>query len=827
MDNKQWQLLKNEYINRLHTYCDELIVFESCLMRGLTAAQFLALEHLAHRLVGSGAAYGFSELSVTARTTELLVQGYASHSEKNVFNAPTSSAFESALHALIEQIQLCVASISNPVTQKSFNLKYVNNPLTPRPKVIVADDDPNVGIDLIATLIEEGFDVYFIGSIEQLETAIETIAPLVVVCDLVFPGGNLAGVEFFQRINQKRISPLHVIFISAEESFEVRLACARAGGTHFFKKPLDKTQLVRSVRELVGLKNHDPYRILLVDNDESLLQLYGDALENTGYKVHGARTARESLALLLSEDPEMILLDIHLPDCSGLELGKIIRQHEHFAHTPILFMSSDMEAGAKLAAGRLAEDEFISKPIEPWRLLMAVESRVKRSRLMRNPADIGHSGLLNKGDAYDPLTALPNTRYLRRLLDEKLTAGDEKLQLCLVKIDLDDFHHVNDVYGHYQADRLLQQIAWDISHCLHFEDVLCREGGDEFYILLMSPVSIHNQKTIIQKILTAIAQVKNSSIDNLHLTASVGIALAPQDSLNSIDLLAHADTALFHAKSKQDNRIVYYDPHVQKNLLHQFKLENDVKYIFERNELRAYYQPIFDVQTQTLVGFEALVRWQHPERGIVSPDQFITIVEKQGLMPRLTEWMLHTALAQAVKWHSQGRDVVINVNITAMDVQNLKFASLVNDLLAQYQFPANKLMLELTESTLMLNWELGGKLLRKLRAIGIKLAIDDFGTGYSSLSYLNRFRVDKLKIDRSFLHDWLMQKDERLISAIISLSKAMGFGVVAEGVEQQAQLDFLTALGCDQFQGYLFSRPLPPEEFENSLWFTSLERGST
>ena len=810
MDNKQWQLLKNDYIKRLSGYRAELVVFERSLVAGLSTAQREALENLAHRLAGSGAAYGFSELSVTAKTTELLVQNCTPHS---------ADALESALHALLEQIHLCAESISGQAEQKEFNLEHLNNPNIPRPKIIVADDDPNVGIDLIVTLIEEGFDVHFVECIQNLESAVDTIKPLAIICDLIFPEGKLAGVEFFQRINQKQTTPLPVIFISSEGGFDARIASARAGGSHFFTKPLDKSQLVRSVRELVGLKSHDPYRILLIDDDESLLQLYGESLENTGYRVHRAATAREGLALLLSEDPEMILLDIHLPDCSGLELGKVIRQHERFAHTPMLFMSSDTRLEVQLAAVRLAGDEFISKPIEPWRLLMAVEPRIKRSRLMRNPAEVSHAGMLHKGDSYDPLTALPNTRYLRRLLDEKLGAGDEKLQLCLMKIDLDDFHHVNDAYGHYQADRLLQQIAWDISHCLHYEDVLCRESGDEFYVLLTSPVSIQNQKTIIQKILTAIASVKNSKIDNLQLTASVGIALAPQDSLNSIDLMAHADTALFHAKGKPENRICYYDAYIQKNLQYQFKLENDVKHIFERDELLVYYQPIFDVKTQKLLGFEALVRWQHPERGIVSPDQFITIVEKQGLMPRLTEWMLNAAIAQAVVWRSQQYDLVINVNITATDVQNPVFAQVVNDLLKHYHFPANKLMLELTESTLMLNWEKGGKLLRKLRSMGIKLAIDDFGTGYSSLSYLNRFPVDKLKIDRSFIHDWLMQKDERLISAIISLSKAMGFGVVAEGVEQQVQLDFLAALGCDQFQGYLFSKPLPANEVENSTWF--------
>ena len=220
-----------------------------------------------------------------------------------------------------------------------------------------------------------------------------------------------------------------------------------------------------------------------------------------------------------------------------------------------------------------------------------------------------------------------------------------------------------------------------------------------------------------------------------------------------------------------------------------------------------------------LTGFEALVRWQHPQRGIVAPDQFIYAVEKQGLMPQLTEWMLDHAMRQQVIWREQGHNTVMHVNITATDVQNEHFVDLVQSLLLKHGINPAQLMLELTESTLMKNWDMGGTLLRNLRELGVKLAIDDFGTGYSSLSYLNRFPVDKLKIDRSFLNDWSVQKDERLISAIISLSKAMGFGVVAEGVEDQQQLNFLKGLGCDEFQGYFISKPLAVNEIANAVWF--------
>lgn len=594
---------------------------------------------------------------------------------------------------------------------------------------------------------------------------------------------------------------------------------AHARGAHFFAKPLDKSALVRSLQELVGLKNNDPYRILIIDDDENLLQLYSETLESSGYKVFTALSARAGLDLLTSEDPEMILLDVHLPDCSGLELGSIIRQHERFLHTPIMFMSSDTRADVQMAAVRLAGDEFISKPIEPWRLLMTVEPRVKRSRMIRNPMASRHIGMINKGDAYDPLTALPNLRYLRKVVDENLASGNEKIQLCLLKIDIDDFHHVNDAYGHYQADRLLQQIAWEISHCLHFEDVLSRESGDEFYVLLVSPVSVSNQKIIIDSISLAISRVKISYNDNLHLTVSIGVALAPQDSQTAIDLIAHADTALFHAKESLENPVCYYDAYVQQNLLHQFKLENDVRHIFDKRQLLVFYQPIFSVGDLTLTGFEALARWRHPKRGIVCPDQFIYAVEKQGLMSRLTEWMLSAALWQLAQWQAKGHDCIMHINISASDVQNAQFVQSVENVLIQYNIAPNKLMFELTESTLMKNWDMGGQLLRKLRELGIKLAIDDFGTGYSSLSYLNRFPVDKLKIDRSFIHDWLIQKDERLISAIVSLSKAMGFGVVAEGVEEQVQLDFLKSLGCDEFQGYLFSKPLAAADVNNSEWF--------
>lgn len=816
MDSKQWQLLKNDYIKRLRGYLAEFMAFEKSIDNNPSRDEMAKIESLAHRLAGSGAAYGFSELSVMAKALELLLRGL--HDDLFTQSLPS---VKDALASLIKHVETCALTRIDDDNAPLATADDLEKPSTPRPAIIIADDDPSVGIDLMATLIEEGFDVYIVEQIQKLAESIEKYKPLAIICDLIFPEGHMAGVEYFEIINRDRLPPLPVIFISSEEGFDTRLACARAGGSHFFAKPLDKAQLVRSLRELVGLINNDPYRILIIDDDENLLHLYRETLEDASYSVFTAATAREGLRILVSEDPEMILLDIHLPDCNGLELGKVIRQHERFVHTPLMFMSSDTRADVQLAAVRLAGDEFISKPIEPWRLLMAVDPRIKRSRLMRNPSAVSHIGMLNKSEAYDPLTALPNIRYLRAVLDQKLAGGDEKLQLCIVKIDIDDFHHVNDAYGHYQADRFLQQIAWEISHCLNYEDVLCRESGDEFYVLLVSPVSISNQKVIVQKISEAIARVKISKNDGLQLTASFGISLAPQDSRNSIDLIAHADTALFHAKTKSDNRICYFDAYVQQNLLHQFKLENDVRHIFDKRQLFAVYQPIFSVATKKLAGFEALVRWQHPQRGIVSPDQFIHAVEKQGLMPKLTHWMLDTAMEQLRHWRRTGHHVMMNVNISASDVQDAHFVGLVGDLLKKYHLPSDQLVLELTESTLMKNWDKGGELLRNLRTLGVQLAIDDFGTGYSSLSYLNRFPVDKLKIDRSFINDWLQQKDERLISAIISLSKAMGFGVVAEGVEQAIQLNFLTQLGCDEFQGYLVSKPLSPAEIEHCDWFIS------
>ncbi len=817
MDTKQWQLLKNDYVRRLRTYFLELTLFERDFLQPFVSEQLKNIENLAHRLAGSGAAYGFTELSVKAKTLELLLRGL--HNDEL---AQSQTAVHEALVNLIQHINSCMASSAVALDENASqtNVEDLDAPVTPCPTVIVVDDDPAVGIDLAATLMEEGFDVRVVQDINKLAEVIATTNPLSVVCDLIFPEGNLAGVEYFKSITEKRMPPLPAIFISSNQDFDARLACARAGGSHFFSKPLDKISLVRSLRELVGLKNNDPYRILLVDDDENLLQLYGETLELAGYKVFRAMTAREGLNFLLNEDPEMILLDIHLDDCNGLELGKVIRQHERFSHTPLMFMSSDTRADVQMAAVRLAGDDFISKPIEPWRLLMTVEPRVKRSRLMRNPS-MSHSGMAHKGDVYDPLTALPNLRYLRSIVDEKLAPEHEKVQLCLVKIDIDDFHHVNDVYGHYQADRMLQQIAWEISHCLHFEDVLSRESGDEFYVLLVSPVSVVNQKTIIKNIANAIAKIKVSYSDNLQLSISAGVALAPQDSRNAVDLIAHTDTALFHAKTQASDRVCYFDVCVQETLLHQFKLENDVRHIMARNQLLAYYQPIFNVNDMHLTGFEALVRWQHPQRGIVAPDQFIYAVEKQGLMPQLTEWMLDHAMRQQVIWREQGHNTVMHVNITATDVQNEHFVDLVQSLLLKHSINPAQLMLELTESTLMKNWDMGGTLLRNLRELGVKLAIDDFGTGYSSLSYLNRFPVDKLKIDRSFLNDWSVQKDERLISAIISLSKAMGFGVVAEGVEDQQQLSFLKGLGCDEFQGYFISKPLAANDIANASWFVT------
>ncbi|OZI71110.1 putative bifunctional diguanylate cyclase/phosphodiesterase [Bordetella genomosp. 12] len=418
---------------------------------------------------------------------------------------------------------------------------------------------------------------------------------------------------------------------------------------------------------------------------------------------------------------------------------------------------------------------------------------------------------------HDALTQLPN----RALLDERLVQAIARAKaarghLAVLFIDLDGFKAVNDAYGHQSGDTLLRQLARRIEgEVLRPGDLVARLGGDEFIVVadMIEPTDAANLAEKLIEVLSREAVVDGNT---LSVTASVGISIYPADGEDGRTLLTHADAAMYHAKRLgRDPRYSYFEPAMNENAREQLQLLQDLRQAQARGELVLYYQPKFVAPSGPVVGAEALLRWNHPKRGLISPVEFIPIAERTGLIFAIGEWVLDEACRQMRIWRDLGhRNWTVAVNLSAMQFSQAGLVDTIRDTLARHLLPATCLAIEITETTAMRDAEASLTVLRELADLGVAISIDDFGTGYSSLLHLKRLPASELKIDRGFIsqleHD---QEDAAIVSAIIALGQRLNLKIVAEGVETAAQQRFLTELGCDSLQGFLLGKPLPPQDF--------------
>ena len=385
-------------------------------------------------------------------------------------------------------------------------------------------------------------------------------------------------------------------------------------------------------------------------------------------------------------------------------------------------------------------------------------------------------------------------------------------------IDLDQFKTINDSLGHSAGDQLLIEVARRLQACVRRMDTVARLGGDEFVVLL-TEVTQQGAGDVARKILDVVARSFQFNEHELGVTPSLGISIYPQDGRDFETLLKHADTAMYRAKDAGRNAFQFFTQEMNAAALERLMLENSLRQGLERGEFILYYQPQIDVRSGCIVGAEALVRWRHPKIGLVPPGKFIPAAEISGLIVSIGEWVLRESCRQNRAWQDAGLPAItIAVNISSLQFRGGQLEANVRSVLAETGMPANYLELELTEGILMGGADETVETLRRMSDMGVKLAIDDFGTGYSSLSYLKRFPIDKLKIDQSFVRDIVHDPDDRAIAnAVISMGHSLRLSVIAEGVEQQQQLEILINEGCDEVQGYYFSAPLPANEFSEVL----------
>jgi diguanylate cyclase (GGDEF)-like protein/PAS domain S-box-containing protein len=420
---------------------------------------------------------------------------------------------------------------------------------------------------------------------------------------------------------------------------------------------------------------------------------------------------------------------------------------------------------------------------------------------------------------HDALTGLPNRLLFRDRIDIALAhAKRHHTAAAVMFLDLDQFKLVNDSLGHTVGDALLQEVAARLVLSIRADDTVARMGGDEFTVLLTDVKDPGASSIVAQKLLDSISQPMVIEGHELYVTTSIGIARSPEDGTDAETLLKRADGAMYRAKEAGRNNFQFATTSSQETVSERLVIERSLHHAFEREEFVVHYQPMTNLLTGSVVGAEALIRWNHPERGLMSPDDFIPIAEESGLILPIGEWVLRTAVKQMKGWHAEHGPLRVAVNLSARQFQQRDLTAMIERILTENDYPPELLDIEITESTAMQNADVSLAVMKRLKQMGVRISIDDFGTGYSSLSYLKRFPIDTVKIDQNFVRDLSdASNDGAIITAVISMARALNLRVVAEGVETEAQLAFLRRENCEVVQGFLHSRPVPAAEFETSL----------
>jgi diguanylate cyclase (GGDEF)-like protein len=560
--------------------------------------------------------------------------------------------------------------------------------------------------------------------------------------------------------------------------------------------------------------------ILIIDDEPGIRDVLHGTL-NDYYECQSVASAEEALTLLSVKKFDLVISDINMGGMSGLEM---IPHVKAFApDTVVMMISGGQTIESAIEALRVGAFDYIMKPFD----LQHVEAAVRRA--------LDHHSLLEAKRRYendleelvrqrtaqldhlayhDTLTDLPNRILFEDRLTQALTLAHRNRQtLGTLFLSVDRFKKVNDTLGHALGYRLLQEVAGRLKSCVREGETVARFEGDEFAVLLTQGGDTED----VIEITSVITQALNLpfSVDGheLFITCSIGISLYPEDGVDASTLLKNAGAALYRAKEQGGDNYQFYTADMNAKALKRLALENGLRRALERSEFEVHYQPQVDINTRKIVGMEALVRWRHPELGLVSPSEFIPLAEDTGLIVPIGEWVLRTACAQSKSWQDEGfASLRMAVNLSARQFQQQNLSEMVVRILQETGLDPHQLELELTESSIMKNPESTVRTLSELKAMGVKISVDDFGTGYSSLGYLKRLPIDMLKIDQSFVHEMTTDPDDAaLVMAIITLSHNLRLKVIAEGVETDEQLRFLHLLRCDEGQGYLFSRPLTVE----------------
>ena len=577
-----------------------------------------------------------------------------------------------------------------------------------------------------------------------------------------------------------------------------------------------------------------PISILVIDDKPANLEVIEtiliahDGRWNGGrsYQLHYASSGQMALDQLAACKPDLILLDVMMPGMDGIEVCQRIKAMIQWQTVPIIMttaLNQKQDLARCLAAGA---NDFISKPLNSVELTARVQSMLRmhdqQQRLEAFNTELEakvqeRTAELRRLIVQDTLTGLPSRKGLIEVLTAKLEAGETSLALIL--LDCDDFQLVNSSLGYGVGNQFLVAIAERLGQHRQPGDWLARVGEDEFCLLRPGAKTLAEVESLVNTLQSCFNHPFVVGELEIYASVCIGVVLGSSQYQGAEALLQAADTATYHAKKRGKGTIQDFDWAMHKIVLNRLTLENDLQRALKRQEFITFYQPIVDLKTQRVAGVEALVRWQHPERGIVSPNDFIPCMETTGLVVPVGMLVLEQACEQLKRWHQQGYpNLTMSVNLSVRQFACPTLVADIDRVLAKTGVEPAYLKMEITESAIMDNADAAIAVTQELRSRGIQISIDDFGTGYSSLGYLHRFPVNTLKIDRSFIVQMEdNQSNYHVVDSIITLSQKMKISVIAEGIETTQQLEWLKQLGCEYGQGYFFSRPLPAEDLTRLL----------
>ena len=682
---------------------------------------------------------------------------------------------------------------------------------------LVVDDDPVMRILIRKALETDGFSVQEAENGRLAVAAFPQLQPDIILMDVMMPElDGFGACRAIRELPQGTLTP--IMMLTGLDDVESINRAFDAGATDFIAKPINWGILGYRVRYLLRSAN-----VLeqFVRNQESLAE--AQRIAHLGNWEWDAETDRVYWS---AETYRVLGLQAGTPTADFATFIKRVHPEERVQVREALkeFVKKD---DAIDVTYRLMLDDGSIRYVH----LLAFTRRNADGRACFVAGTIQDITDRKKAEEkirylayYDALTTLPNRQFFLEQLQRTLAVARRHNRLLgVLSLDLDQFKRINDTLGHRLGDELLVAVSQRLSECVRSADAvarvdastdrLARLGGDEFSLLLTELAHFHDAARVAQRILDQLKSPFRLGEQEVFVTASIGIALFPNDGETPEILVKNADTAMHYAKEQGRNNYQFYGGAMNATALEKLSLEAQLRKALERGEFILHYQPKVEAADGRVSGVEALVRWQHPELGLVGPNQFIGVAEEIGLIIPLGEWVLATACRQLRAWQQQGcAPVSVAVNIAGSHFRQPSLLTAVADALRDSNLDPGLLEIEVTESMLMDNVEGTIAVLRDLKAMGVRLAIDDFGTGYSSLAYLKRFPLDTLKIDRSFIKDTPGDAgDAALTTAIIGMAHSLKLSVVAEGVELQTQFDFLRERGCDVIQGYLVSRPIPPE----------------